>query len=500
MAKNEVKWGALLSYALIALNSIYGLVIMPFILGAIGESEYGVYKTIGSMTSTISVMELGLGGTMQKYIAQFRAQRDEKKAYNYSAMCLIQAAIMGMAMLVVGIVLFFTLDSAYGNTFTVAELARAKQLFVILICYVVLHIFENVLFGIIAGYNRFVFSNSVKLITVLVKIGIYLIVLPIVKNSLAIVITTLALELIIITMEYVYIKRVLKHKILLYSWDKTVFKETFKYTILLFVQSLIIQFNGNVDSIVIGAVIGTSAVTVYSFAIQIFNMYEQCATSVSGVILPSVTNVVYSGASPRDYEDMIVRYGRAQWGVLGVALGGFVGLGREFFFLWLGDGFSDCYFLALILMVPVTFPLIVNTCLAILKAKNLLFFRTVALAYSVVINMILTVIGTKLWGYYAAAIGTALSTVVGSIISLNIYYRIKLGINMLRIYLRIFHRITFCILVPMVLCFFVNPHIGGTWPALLIKALVFILIYAVLMIVFGLTPNEREKLLSRNRI
>ena len=51
MAKNEVKWGALLSYALIALNSIYGLVIMPFILGAIGESEYGVYKTIGSMTS-----------------------------------------------------------------------------------------------------------------------------------------------------------------------------------------------------------------------------------------------------------------------------------------------------------------------------------------------------------------------------------------------------------------------------------------------------------------
>ena len=471
--------------ALIALNSIYGLVIMPFILGAIGESEYGVYKTIGSMTSTISVMELGLGGTMQKYIAQFRAQRDEKKAYNYSAMCLIQAAIMGMAMLVVGIVLFFTLDSAYGNTFTVAELARAKQLFVILICYVVLHIFENVLFGIIAGYNRFVFSNSVKLITVLVKIGIYLIVLPIVKNSLAIVITTLALELIIITMEYVYIKRVLKHKILLYSWDRTVFKETFKYTILLFVQSLIIQFNGNVDSIVIGAVIGTSAVTVYSFAIQIFNMYEQCATSVSGVILPSVTNVVYSGASPRDYEDMIVRYGRAQWGVLGVAL---------------GDGFSDCYFLALILMVPVTFPLIVNTCLAILKAKNLLFFRTVALAYSVVINMILTVIGTKLWGYYAAAIGTALSTVVGSIISLNIYYRIKLGINMLRVYLRIFHRITFCILVPMVLCFFANPHIGGTWPALLIKALVFILIYAVLMIAFGLTPNEREKLLSRNRI
>lgn len=499
MARNEVKWGATLSYVLIALNSIYGLVIMPFILGAIGESEYGVYKTIGAMTSTISVMELGLGGTMQKYVAQFLAQKDEKKAYNYSAMCLIQASIMGTVMLATGIALYFTLDSAYGKTFTATELVRAKQIFIILICYVVLHIYENVLFGIMAGYNRFVFSNSVKLITLLVKIGVYLIILPIVKNSLAIVITTLVLEFVMITIECIYIKQVLNHKIKLYSWDKAIFKETFKYTILLFIQSLIIQFNGNVDSIVIGAVIGTSAVTVYSFAIQIFNMYEQCATSVSSVILPSVTNAVYGGASPQDFENMIVKYGRAQWAVLGAALGGFLCLGQEFFNLWLGEGFSDCYYLALILMVPVTFPLIVNTCLAILKARNLLLFRTIALAYSVVINIVLTVIGTRIWGYYAAAIGTAISTIVGSIISLNIYYRIKLKISMTKIYFCILRRITLCVLVPTILCFFINPFVGGSWLTFLIKAVAYIIIYAILMLAYGLTKCERNKILTRKR-
>lgn len=500
MAKSEVKWGAILSYVLIALNSIYGLVIMPFVLGAIGESEYGVYKTIGAMTSAISVMELGLGGTMQKYIAQYRAQRDEKKAYNYSAMCLIQATIMGVAMLAVGVALFFTIDSAYGNTFTAAELVRAKQIFVVLIGYVALHIFENVLFGIIAGYNCFIFSNSVKLIALLIKIGIYLIILPIVKNSLAIVMTTLILEFVIIAIECFYIKYTLKHKVKLYSWDKAVFKETFKYTILLFVQSLIIQFNGNVDNIVIGAVIGTSAVTVYSFAIQIFNMYEQCATSVSGVILPSVTNAVYNGATARDFEDMVVKYGRVQWAVLGAALGAFVCLGQDFFSIWLGDGFADCYYLALILMVPVTVPLIVNTCLAILKARNLLLFRTIALAYSVIINIILTVIGTKIWGYYAAAIGTAISTVVGSIISLNLYYHIKLNISMTKIYFRILHRITLCIFLPTALCFFLNSYISGSWGGVMLKAGVFIVIYAVLMLTFGLTKSERDKMFARNHV
>lgn len=500
MAKSEVKWGALLSYVLIGLNSIYGLIIMPFVLGAIGESEYGVYKTIGAMTATISVMELGLGGTMQKYIAQFRAQKEDKKAYNYSAMCIIQAVVMALAMAVVGLCLFFTLEPVYGNTFTAKEMFRAKQVYIVLVCYVVFHIFENVLFGIISGYNRFIFTNSVKLATLISKILIYLIILPIFKNSLAIVMTMLALEFVIIAAECVYIKFVLKHKVKLYSWDRAIFKETFMYTILLFVQSIIIQFNGNVDNMVIGAVIGTSAVTVYSFAIQIFNMYEQCATSVSGVILPSVTKVVFSGAKPKDLENLVVKYGRAQWAILGAALGGFICLGKEFFSLWLGRGFEDCYYLALILMVPVTFPLIVNTCLAILKAKNLLLFRTIALAYSAVINVIFTIIGTKLWGFYAAAAGTALSTVIGSVLSLNIYYQIKLKINMLRVYFRIMHKIVLCIAIPTVVCFLINPCFNGSWLAFIVKAFIFVAIYGVLMILFGLNENEKPKFLRRKRV
>lgn len=500
MAKSEVKWGAMLSYVLIALNSIYGLVIMPFVLGAIGESEYGVYKTIGAMTATISVMELGLGGTMQKYIAQYRALNDERNSYNFSAMCVIQAVVMAFVMAVVGAVLFFSLEPMYSNTFTATELMRAKQIYIVLVCYVVFHIFENVLFGIISGYNRFVFTNSAKLATLVLKILIYIIILPIFKNSLAIVVTMLVLEFVIITIECIYIKFVLKHKIKLYSWDKAVFKETFTYTILLFIQSLIIQFNGNVDNMVIGSIIGTSAVTVYSFAIQIFNMYEQCSTSVSGVILPSVTKVVYSGATPDALENMVVKYGRVQWAVLGAALGGFICLGREFFSLWLGEGFEDCYYLALILMVPVTFPLIVNTCLAILKAKNLLLFRTVALAYSAVINIILTVIGTKMFGYYAAAVGTAVSTVVGSVLSLNIYYQVKLKINMLKVYFRILHKISLCIVIPTLICFFINPYFCGSWISFIVKAAVFMATYGILMLLFGMNESEKPKFLRRKRV
>lgn len=497
MAKSEVKWGAMLSYILTIFSSVYGLIIMPFVLGTIGESEYGVYKTIGAMTATISVMELGLGGTMQRFLAQYRVQREEQKCYNFSAMCMIQAAILSTFMLVIGGCLFFTLDSTYGATFTSQELFRAKQIFLVLVWYVALHIFENVFFGIIAGYNKFIFSNTLKLLALIFKILLYFIILPIFKNAFAIVTISLVIEILIIAIEYFYVRNRLNHRIKLYFWDKAVFVESLSYTLLLFIQSLLIQFNGNVDNIVIGAFIGTASVTVYSFAIQIYNMYEHCSTSISGVILPSLTNLIYGGATSKDLENVVVKYGRVQWAILGAALGGFICFGQEFFYLWLGDGFEDCYYLSLILMIPVTFPLIVNTCLAILKVKKLLKFRTIAMAYSVVINIVLTVVGTRIWGYWAAAIGTAISTLIGSVISLNLYYRIKLKMNMFKIYFRIMHRITLCIVITCIVSLIISPHIIGGWGAFLIKAILFILVYSILMIAFGLNKQEKSRILER---
>ena len=425
----QVNLGAILSYVLIILSSLYSFVITPYMLGTIGASEYGVYKIIGSMTTTLAVLDLGLGSTVQRFLAKYRAQKEIKKCYNFSAMSLMQAVIIALLMIVIGFFLFFSIEPMYSKSFTVIEIARAKQIYILLIICTVLHVFENVLFGIISGYNKFIFTNSFKISGIFIKSILYLVILPIYKNSVAIVLISLLIESLTIIVEYLYMVLILHHKIKLYFWDSVVFKESLAYTMLMFVQAIIIQLNGNIDNIVIGAVIGTGAVSVYSFALQIFNMYEQCATSISGVILPSVTNMIYGGASTRDLESFVIKYGRFQWMVLGAVLGGFICFGKEFFAVWLGPGFEDCYYLSLILIIPVTFPLVVNVCLAILKAKNMLKFRTIALAYSAVLNLIFTIIGTRIWGYWAAAVGTALSTIVSGVISLNVYYSIKLRIH-----------------------------------------------------------------------
>ena len=78
MNTKELKAGAIFSYLLIIANTLYALIFTPFLISALGDGEYGVYKIIGSLTSSITILDLGIGSTMLRYIAKFRAEKDEK--------------------------------------------------------------------------------------------------------------------------------------------------------------------------------------------------------------------------------------------------------------------------------------------------------------------------------------------------------------------------------------------------------------------------------------
>ena len=240
---------------------------------------------------------------------------------------------------------------------------------------------------------------------------------------------------------------------------------------------------------VIGAVKGSQMVTVYSFAITIYNMYVQLSFSISNVMLPTVTNRIHAGATSRNLEDLVIRVGKIQFFVLGAVLFGFIMLGQEFFAQWLGPDYQDCYYLVLILVIPDTLHLIQNVCLSILRAKNLMVFRTVSLLYSAAINVIVTIFGTIRYGYYAAAIGTAMSTIIGSIISMNIYYKRKLGMNIFRMFFLTVKDIIPALLGATVITYFVKRSIysamTANWLPFILCSMVFVAVYGTIICIIN---------------
>lgn len=274
--------------------------------------------------------------------------------------------------------------------------------------------------------------------------------------------------------------------------DIAVFKESFVYTILMFLTSIAAQINGNLDNVVIGAIRGPELVTIYSFGLVIFGMFEQLSMSIAGVMLPTITNALKIDDQGRTLQRIIVKVGRVQFMLLGAAVVGFATIGKQFIDNWLGPGFEDVYIIALILMVPSTFELCVNVCLSVLRAKNKIGFRTAVLSASTILNLFVTIIGVKYWDYKAAAVGTALSFTVGSLIVMNVYYYKTLGFNMLRIYKEILKGIWLCLAVGGIAITGSARIFTTGWGGFAVNVVIFCVVYGICLLLFGLNNEEKK--------
>lgn len=496
MAKNEVKWGAVLSYLLIIINSCYGVLIVPYILSSLGEIEYGVYKTISSLSSSLMILDLGIGGTCMRYIAKFKSEDQKSRIESFISMALGEGSVICLALCIVSAVVYKLIPTIYSSGLSASEIILAEKLFIILAVTMVFHIIENVFNGIISGHNHFTFANGLKLIRILSRIALIFIVFAFVKNAVVLVLIDLVLTVVQIAIEFLYVRLKLHVKVRLSfkNWDKGIFKESFKYTVLLFVATIAAQINNNLDNVVIGAIQGAEFVTVYSMGLLIFGMFEQLSTSISGVMLPTVTDILKKDTDGTEIQKTVVQIGRIQFMLLGAAFAGFIVLGKDLISLWLGEGFDDVYIITLTLMAPALLELCVNVCLSVLRAKNILGFRTGVLFAVTVMNAVITFVGVKLFGYYAAAVGTALSFLIGSVIVMNIYYYKKLSFRMIKIYKNIFSGTWLCLLISACAIAVTSRFLPNGWIGFILNIAVFCIVYAVTLLLFGLKKEEKQML------
>lgn len=496
---NDVFCGSVLSYLLVILNAVYSIALTPYILSSIGDIEYGIYKTIASLSSTIMVLDLGIGNTITRYIARYRADKQNEKIPPFVSMMFVEGIVLSGIVMMLSVGILFGIPGLYQNSFSDTQIRLAQSLFLILSVNLLFHIIENILNGIIAGYNNYTYANALKLFRILFRIAFTYLLLAFYDSSIVLVSLDLALTVLLIIFEYLYIKG--KYKLHIVSkikkWDKTIFIESGKYTSLLFISNIASQVNGSLDNVVIGAELGAEFVTVYSIAITFFVMFEQLSMSISNVMLPTITETLVQDKTGKKTERTIISCGRIQFMLLGSVLAGFAVLGQDFINLWLGDGFVDAYYLTLMLFIPSILELIINVCISILRAQNRMGFRTIVLICSTVVNALITIIGVKYSGYYWAAIGTGISFLLGSVITMGVYYKKVIGLRILNIYKSIFSGTWISILISMLVTFMVHLKINSGWVSIIVNVVVFIISFVILQMLFGL--NETEKNIIKNK-
>jgi O-antigen/teichoic acid export membrane protein len=243
---------------------------------------------------------------------------------------------------------------------------------------------------------------------------------------------------------------------------------------------------------ILGVVQGTTLVAVYAIAMNFIALYMQVSNAFSGLFLPKASIMVAKNASNQEFSSLMAKFGRIQSMILLLILSGFILFGQRFIELWAGINYSEAYKYVLIILIPLTIPLIQNLGLSILQAKNLYTFRTITYLLIAIINIIVTIPLALKFGGYGAAISTAVSVIVGHIIIMNIYYHRKVGIDITYFWKQL-SPLLIVFLISLVLGYVVNLLlVNDTILIYILKITIFIIIYFALMWFIGLNKYEKE--------
>ena len=133
MRLNQLKIGVILSYLTILLQVSIGIILTPFMLKMLGQSQYGLYQLIGAFVGYMTILDFGLGNAVVRYVAQYRQQNDKSRESNFLAMTLIMYYVISIFAVIIGIILYYNLGNIFTKTFSAIELDQAKTMFMILI-------------------------------------------------------------------------------------------------------------------------------------------------------------------------------------------------------------------------------------------------------------------------------------------------------------------------------------------------------------------------------
>lgn len=175
---------------------------------------------------------------------------------------------------------------------------------------------------------------------------------------------------------------------------------------------------------------GTAAVAVYSVGAQLNQYFVNFSTAVSSVFLPRVNRMVSEGKKEKELTELLARVGRIQFLILAYILGGFGILGRYFILIWAGEEYGQAYAVTLLLICPVTIPLIQNLGIEIQRAMNRHQFRSVLYLVMALGNLLVSIGLTEKFGVAGAAAGTCAGLLVGNGLIMNLYNHKKIGLDM----------------------------------------------------------------------
>ncbi len=492
----------ILQYLQMALSIIINLIYTPLMIRILGDSEFGLYSLTSSIVSYLSLLSLGFGASYIRFYSRYKKNNEENNISKLNGLFMLVFLIIGLISLLAGLFLSYNVKTFFNESYSLIDLKKAKTMMIFLSINLAISFPASVFVSYITSQEKFIIQKILNIGKTVVSPCICIVFLFLGYGSVGMVIVTTVISLIIdlINISYCFIR--LKMKFSFKKIDKLLFKEVAIFSSFIAVNQIIDQINWQTDKLILGKMANSSVVAIYTIGATINTMYTSFSTAISSVFVPQVHKIVSENENNSDKQlvDLMIKVGRLQFLIICLILTGFIFFGRYFIIKWAGEAYNNSYYITLLLIIPVTIPLIQNLGIEIQRAKNKHKFRSIVYGIMAIINVGISILLCSLWGAIGTALGTTLSLIIANGIVMNIYYHKILNLNMAKFWMEII-KILPALVLPIIFGLFINIFCEfSNLKDFCLMILCYSLLYFLSMYFFGISKNDRHEITTKIRL
>ncbi|MBR7178113.1 MAG: polysaccharide biosynthesis protein [Oscillospiraceae bacterium] len=494
MSKHQLRSGVLLSYLNLALGMIIPFFYTPVMLGYLGQAEYGLYSLSSSAVSYLSLLSFGFGSTIIRYIAKYRAEGDrpgEERAFGFFLMLYM---LMAAASVILGFVISANVEHIFSESLTAPEQKKMKVLVLLMACSTAIAFPISVFSAVIAAHERFICEKTLNILATAAGPLANLAALWMGYSSVGMVLAGLIMQTVFLFPKAIYCFRNIGVRPRFSGVPKGLVREMFVFSFFTFLATLVDLLFWATDKVILGMLVGTTAVAIYNMGGTFNSIVMGLSTSVSGLLVPRITAMAVTQTKKSEWTALFIRIGRLQFIIIGLVVSGFSVFGRTFLGLWVGADYLDAFWVAVLTLFPLCIPLIQNTGVCILTAQNKHRFRSVVYLLIAIVNIVTTWLAVPKWGYIGAAFCSCVAYLLGQGLIMNLYYHRVTGLDIPLFWKNIVKMSVVPAGMMAVGLWLIGRFPITDWLMFFVSVAAYTGIYALLMYRFSLNGYEKDML------
>ncbi len=430
----ELKKGIVLNYVNLALSSLIPFFYTPIMLELLGQEEYALYKLSGSITGYLSLISLGLGSAITRYLIKARVEEGVEEERKVLGLFVMIFRIVAALALLVGVIMAFGVGYWYDHSLTPDQLSTMKTLIALLAINTAVNFIAAPYISIVNAHEKFIFLQTMSIFATCAGPILNLIALYMGYASIGLAVSSLVATILFRVIYYLFVSRKLNIRPIFAKPSIPLVKDILTFSFWVFVSNIVSHLYVTTDTVLMGAIptLAIAGVAVYSVGEIMSSMIFTINGGISSLLIPKANKMVFEGANNDEITNMAIRMGRIQCLIISIVIFGFIAFGPPFIHFYVGDEYKDAYWVAVVVMLPNMVPLVQSFCLNILMARNKNKFRALVYLGIAIVNVIGTWCLLHIWGIIGAAVMTGLSLLIGNGFIMNWYYQRKLGLDMWR--------------------------------------------------------------------